>query len=159
MTDIHCTSKAELFAQIIDKYSILDNFWFVSPFHHFLVISCVIKFLYNHVIYSPSGLDPRKAFGPDGVPRLVTVTVYLLLLNTVPWLRCRRLSTYSYFFCVHLTNGKVNHYLLSFIPFTGKLYISLSNFIFLSSYNFDTFKRKVARHIRNFIEILFDSFS
>ena len=40
--------------------------------------------------------------------------------------RCTRLSTSSHPYSVHLSNARVNQYLHSFIPYTGKLWNSLS---------------------------------
>merc|ERR1712035_212357 len=49
--------------------------------------------------------------------------------------RCTRLSTYSHPFSVQLSNARVNQHLHSFIPFTGKLWNSLPESIFLPAYD------------------------
>ena len=56
------------------------------------------------------------------------------LANCMPPLlprpRCLRLSTSSHLYSVHLPNARVNQYLHSFIPYTGKLWNSLPLSIF-----------------------------
>ena len=65
----------------------------------------------------------------------------------LPRPRCTRLSSHSHPYSVHLTNARVNQYLHSFIPFTGKLWNSLPFSIFPLSYNLTSFKSKVSRHL------------
>ena len=67
----------------------------------------------------------------------------------LPRPRCTRLSSHSHPYSVHLTNARVNQYLHSFIPFTGKLWNSLPVSIFPHSYNLTSFKSKVSRHLLN----------
>ncbi|MPC27386.1 hypothetical protein E2C01_020556 [Portunus trituberculatus] len=61
-------------------------------------------------------------------------------------LRCTRLSSSSHSYSVQLTNARVNQHSHSFIPFSGKLWNSLPTSVFLSSYDFTSFKREVSRH-------------
>ena len=56
--------------------------------------------------------------------------------------RCIKLST-SYPYFVHLCNARVNQYLHSFIPCTGKHWNFLPLFVFLSAYDLNSFKRVV----------------
>ena len=67
----------------------------------------------------------------------------------LPRPRCTRLSTHSHPYSVHLPNARVNQYLYSFIPFTGKLWNSLPVSIFPLSYDLNLFKRRVTRHLPN----------
>ena len=67
----------------------------------------------------------------------------------LPRPRCTRLSTHSHPYSVYLPNARVNQYLHSFIPFTGKLWNSLPVSIFPPSYNLAFFKREVSRHLPN----------
>ena len=61
--------------------------------------------------------------------------------------RCTRLSTLSHPYSVQLSNARVNQYSHSFIPFTGKLWNSLPFAVFPSSYDLNSFKREVSRHL------------
>ena len=65
----------------------------------------------------------------------------------LPRPRCTRLSTFSHPYSIQLTNARVNQYLHSFIPFTGRLWNSLPDSVFPPSYNLDSFKRGVSRHL------------
>merc|ERR1712035_134538 len=56
------------------------------------------------------------------------------------WPRCTRLSTYSHSFSVQLSNVRVNQYLHSFIPFTGKLWNSFPESVF--PFAFDLYSSK-----------------
>ena len=58
----------------------------------------------------------------------------------LPGPRCTRLSTCSHPYSVHLSNARVNQYLHSFIPFTGKVCNSLP----LTAYDLKSFKRGVS---------------
>ena len=73
------------------------------------------------------------------------------LANCMPPLlprpRCTRLSSFSHPYSVHLSNARVNQYSKSFIPFTGKLWNSLPASVFPPSYDLDSFKRRVSRHL------------
>ena len=60
--------------------------------------------------------------------------------------RCTRLSI-SHPYSVHLSNTRVNQYLHSFIPYTGKLWNSLPVSVFPPAYNLNSFKRGVSRHL------------
>ena len=61
----------------------------------------------------------------------------------VPRSRCTRFSTSSHFYSVHLSNAKVNQYLHSFLPYTGKLWNSLPLSVFPPAYDLNSFKRGV----------------
>ncbi len=65
-------SEIELFAQIFSANSILDDSGHIpstyTPSDSFMP---VIKILHNDVFYALSGLNPQKAYGPDGVPPIV----------------------------------------------------------------------------------------
>ena len=61
--------------------------------------------------------------------------------------RCTRLSTYSHPYSVQLPYARVNQYLHSFIPSTGKLWNSLPDSVFPPSYDLDFFKRGVSGHL------------
>ena len=64
----------------------------------------------------------------------------------ISWLH-RRLS------CHLTTNARVNQQLHSFIPFTGKLWNSLPDSVFPPSYNLNSFKRGVLRHLLCYIDL------
>ena len=61
--------------------------------------------------------------------------------------RCTRLSTYSHPFSVQPSNARINQCLHSFIPFTGKLWNSLPDSVFPPTYDLQSFKRGVSRHL------------
>ena len=65
----------------------------------------------------------------------------------LPRPRCTRLSTFSHPYSVHLPNARVNQYLHSFIPYTGKLWNSFHLYVFPLAYDLNTFKRGVSRHL------------
>jgi hypothetical protein len=67
----------------------------------------------------------------------------------LPRPRRTRLSTLSHPYSIHLPNSRVNQHLHSFIPFTGKLWNSLSDSVFPPSYDLNSFKRGVSRHLPN----------
>ena len=71
-TAISSISKAELFAQTFAKNSTLDDSGLVPPSpppsDYFML---PIKIFRNDVFHALSGLNPRKAYGPDGVPPIV----------------------------------------------------------------------------------------
>ncbi|ORD92879.1 hypothetical protein ECANGB1_2401, partial [Enterospora canceri] len=67
----------------------------------------------------------------------------------LPRPRCTRLSTSSHPYSVHLPNARVNQYLHSFIPYTGKLWNSLPLSVFPPAYDLNSFKRGVSRHLSN----------
>ena len=60
--------------------------------------------------------------------------------------RCTTLST-SHLYFVYLPNARVNHYLHSFIPYTGKLLNSLPLSVFPLAYDLNSFKGGVSRHL------------
>ena len=64
----------------------------------------------------------------------------------VPWARSTRLSTSSHPYFIRLPNARVNQYLHSFIPYTGKFGISLPMSVFPPAYDLNSFKRGVSRH-------------
>jgi hypothetical protein len=67
----------------------------------------------------------------------------------LPRPRCTRLSTFSHPYSIHLSNSRVNQHLHSFIPFTGKLWNSLPVSVFPPSYDLNSFKRGVSRHLHH----------
>merc|ERR1711980_11675 len=69
----------------------------------------------------------------------------------LPRPRCTRLSTLSHSYAVQTPNARVNQYLHSFIPSTGKLWNSLPWSVFPPSYDLNAFKRGVSRHLSNSI--------
>ena len=71
-TAVSSISKAELFAQTFSKNSTLDDSGHIPPTHPSSDYTMpVIKILNNDVFYALSGLNPRKAYGPDGIPPIV----------------------------------------------------------------------------------------
>ena len=71
-TAVSSISKAELFAQTFAENSTLDDSGLIPPSpppSDFIMP--FIKITYNDVFYALSGLDSRKAYGPDGVPPIV----------------------------------------------------------------------------------------
>ena len=64
----------------------------------------------------------------------------------LPWLRCTRLSTSFHPYLLHLSNARVNQYLHSFIPCTGKLGNFLPLSVFPLGYDLSSSKRGVSRH-------------
>ena len=73
------------------------------------------------------------------------------LANCMPPLlrrpRRTRHSTHSHPYSVQLPYARVNQYLHSFIPSTGRLWNSLPKSIFPPAYNLSTFKRRVSGHL------------
>ena len=71
-TAISSASKAELFAQTFAKNSTLDDSGLVPPSpppsDYFML---PIKILRNYFFHALAGLNPRKAYGPDGVLPIV----------------------------------------------------------------------------------------
>ena len=65
---------------------------------------------------------------------------------SLPRPRCTRLSTSSYPYSVNLSNARINQYLHSLIPITGKLWNSLPLFVFPPAYDLNSF-REVSRHL------------
>ena len=71
-TDVSSFSKAELFAQTFATNSTLDDAGDISPTPpHSNYFIPKIKILYYDVFHALSGLNSRKAHGPDGVPPVV----------------------------------------------------------------------------------------
>ena len=71
-TAVSSVSKAELFSQTFSKNSTLDDSGHIPP--TLPASDCllpVIKILKNDVFHALSGLNPQKAYGPDGVPPIV----------------------------------------------------------------------------------------
>ncbi|XP_063864361.1 uncharacterized protein LOC135102784 isoform X1 [Scylla paramamosain] len=71
-TAITSISKAELFAQTFAKNSTLDDSGLVPlfpPLSDYFMLP--IKILRNDVFHAIAGLNPWKAYGPDGVPPIV----------------------------------------------------------------------------------------
>ena len=65
----------------------------------------------------------------------------------IPCFRCTRLSTSSHPYSVHLSNARVNQYLQSFIPYTGKLWNSLPMSVFPPAYDLNCFIIGVLRNL------------
>ena len=65
----------------------------------------------------------------------------------LPWSRRTRLSISSHSYFVHFSFARVNQYLHSFIPFTSKLWNSLSLSVFPPAHDFKFFKRGVSRFL------------
>ena len=65
---------------------------------------------------------------------------------SLPWPHCTSRST-SHPYSVHLYNARVNQYLHSFVPYTGKLWDSITLCVFPSAYDLNSFKRGVSRHL------------
>ncbi len=63
--------------------------------------------------------------------------------------RSTRLSTQDHSSTVQTPYAIVNQYLLSFFPFTGKLYNSLPASVFPPVYDLSAFKSGVSRHLCN----------
>ena len=71
-TAVSFISKTELFAQTFALNSTLDDSGLIPPSPPPSdIIMPLIKITYNEVFYALSGLDSRKACGPDGVPPIV----------------------------------------------------------------------------------------
>ena len=66
------------------------------------------------------------------------------LSPSLPLSRCTRLST-SHPYSVHLYNARVNQYLHSCIPYTGKHWNSFPLSIFPPAYDLNSFKRGMSR--------------
>ncbi len=63
--------------------------------------------------------------------------------------RCTRLSSQAHSYTVQIPYGRVNQYILSFVPVTGKLWNSLPYSVFPHVYDLNAFKRGVSRHLCN----------
>ena len=91
-------SKAELFAQTFAKNPTLDDSGLVTPSptpsDNFML---PIKILRNNVFHALAGLNPRKAYGPDGVPPIVLRTYASVLAPCLVKLfqLCLSTSTFS----------------------------------------------------------------
>ena len=69
---VSSVSKAELFAQTLADNSTLDDSGTVPPSSpHFNYFMSNINILRNDVSRALADLNPRKAYGPDGVPSIV----------------------------------------------------------------------------------------
>ncbi len=75
------------------------------------------------------------------------------LANCMPPLlprpRCTRLSSQAHSYTDQTPYARVNQYLLSFLPVTGKLWNSLPASVFPPVYDLNAFKRGVSRHVCN----------
>ncbi len=75
-TAVTSVSKAEIFAQTFSANSTLDDSGHFTHIHtpsdYFVT---VIKILKSEVFHDLSGLNPRKAYGPDGVPPIALKTL------------------------------------------------------------------------------------
>ena len=71
-TAVTSVSKAELFAQTFANNSTLDDSGHIPPSPPPSdYIMPFIRILYKDVFHALSGLDTRKAYGPDGIPPIV----------------------------------------------------------------------------------------
>ena len=68
--------------------------------------------------------------------------------HPLPSPHCTQLSTYSHTYSVHLLYARVNQYLHSSFPSTGKLWISIPEPVFPPSYDLIPFKRGASRHLQ-----------
>ena len=106
---ISSISKAELFTQTFVNNSTLDDSGLVppspSPSDYFML---PFKILRNDVFHALAGLNPRKAYGPDGVPPIVLrncasmlapclVKLFQLYLLLLPFPLAGSLPTFSLF--------------------------------------------------------------
>ncbi len=67
----------------------------------------------------------------------------------LPRSSCTRFSSHAHSYTVQTPYAGVNHYLLSFLPLTDKLWNSLSASVFPPVYDLNVFKRKGSRHLCN----------
>ena len=67
-TAITSVSKAELFSQIFANNSTLGDYGLVPPSNYFIPWIEIVR---NDVFHALTGLNPRKAYGPDGVPPII----------------------------------------------------------------------------------------
>ncbi len=61
--------------------------------------------------------------------------------------RCNYLASAAPTYSIPIPRVRVNRYSQCFIPFTGKLWNSLPLYIFPSSFDLDSFKRGVSKHL------------
>ena len=99
-TAVSSVSKAEIFAQTFALNSTLDDSGHIPPSYRTSdSILPTIKILNNDVFHALSGLDPRKAYGPDGIPPIILkncasvltpclVKLYRLCLSTSTFPSC-----------------------------------------------------------------------
>ncbi|MPC84926.1 hypothetical protein E2C01_079680 [Portunus trituberculatus] len=99
-TAISSVSKAKLFFQTFAHNSTLDDSELVSPSpppsYYFM---STIKILCNDVFHALTGLNPRKDYGPDGVPPIVLKTCASVLAPCLakPFLPVGSSPTFSLF--------------------------------------------------------------
>ncbi len=67
----------------------------------------------------------------------------------LPWPHSTCLSSKAHSNTVQTTYARVNQYLFSFFPFTGKLWNSLPASVFPPVYDLNAFKKRVSRHLCN----------
>ena len=91
---ISSISKGELFAQTFSKNSTLDDSGVVPPSpppsDYFMLFN---KILRNYVFHALVGLNPRKPYGPDGIPPIVLQNCASVLAPCLVKLFHLRLST------------------------------------------------------------------
>ncbi|MPC38763.1 hypothetical protein E2C01_032277 [Portunus trituberculatus] len=96
-TAISSFSKGELFSQTFAHNSNLDDSGLVAPSpppsDYFM---STIKILRNDVFHALAGLNPRKAYGPDGVPLFVLKNCASVLAPCLakPFQHCLSTSTF-----------------------------------------------------------------
>ena len=99
-TAVSSISKAELFAQTFAHNSTLDDSGLIPPSPPPSdYIMPFIKITYNDVFYALSGLDSRKAYGPDGVPPIVLKICASVLSPCLVKLLHLCVSTCTFPFC------------------------------------------------------------
>ncbi len=99
-TAVSSISKAELFSQTFYNNSALDDSGHIHstfpPSDYTLPIIIILK---NDVFYALSGLNPQKAYGPDGVPPIVLKNCASVLTPYLAELFQLRLSTSTFPSC------------------------------------------------------------
>ncbi|MPC96982.1 hypothetical protein E2C01_092267 [Portunus trituberculatus] len=84
-------SKDELFSQTFAQNSTLDDSGLVPPSpppsDYFM---STIEILRNDVLHALAGLNPRKAYGPDGVPPIVLKNCASVLAPTPGLIRIQK---------------------------------------------------------------------
>ena len=144
-TAISSISKAELFAQTFANNSTLDDNGLVPPTPPPSdYIMPFIKILRNDVFHALSGLDPRKAVGPDGVPPIVLKNCASVLAPCLAKLFSLCLSTSTFPSC-----WKYAH--IQPVPKKGDCSNSSNShpIALISCLSKVFFKRKVSRHLQN----------
>merc|ERR1712035_213996 len=108
------------------------------------LLSLTVSFLLNSAAMLHPSLYFIAIFMLTALLNLLTAC-----LQPLPRPRRTRLSTLSHPYAVQPPNARVNQYLHSFISSTGKLWNSLPLSVFPPSYDLNSFKREVSRHLSN----------